>query len=353
MKIIGIKRQMTREKMLSHTPKSIGDKHKRKIFQALLEYGPMSRADLARLLELSPPAITTNINSLIDSDILMEIGVGESEIGRKPVLININRQYRHLIGVDINEESIIILLSDFSGEVIDTYEYTALPGEKAQAVITQITMGVAEIMKRNDPQIIIGLAVISVPGIVDKKTDSVELSSVVHGWPKEKVTQIFSELLNMPVCIENDVDMAFSGEYILKEYSDVSNMVYIKSGGGLAARLLINGKPCVGHNNTAGEIGFMLMSDSTVRDSFSVRGWLEDKTCNHSLDLRYRQISSQASDEYYGFLRLSEMARKGDPAATQIIDETLMMLARAIVNISAILDTEVIVLGGEFESLKQ
>ena len=86
------------------------------ILKVIKEYGRLSRADIAKLTGLTPASVTNITKILIESDYLIERGIGESSGGRPPILLEINIKARYVIGVSIGVGNIEVALTDL-GEI--------------------------------------------------------------------------------------------------------------------------------------------------------------------------------------------------------------------------------------------
>ena len=73
------------------------------ILRLLNANGAMSRKDIAILLKLTPAAVTILCNEIIKDGMIVEKGEVEEEkrAGRKKMLIDINHQYKYIIGINI------------------------------------------------------------------------------------------------------------------------------------------------------------------------------------------------------------------------------------------------------------
>ena len=80
----------------------------------------VSKAELAKCLNTSKTAMSSYVNLLLESKMLVKKGKGDStkEGGKKPTLIGLNESYKHIIGVLIKVDKIVISISNFKGEIL-------------------------------------------------------------------------------------------------------------------------------------------------------------------------------------------------------------------------------------------
>ena len=57
---------------------------------------------------------------LLDQKLIMEVGSGSADIGRKPIMLEFNQNAGYSICIDLGVEIISIMLTDLKGEKIAT-----------------------------------------------------------------------------------------------------------------------------------------------------------------------------------------------------------------------------------------
>ncbi len=69
------------------------------ILNVIKTHGPIARADIARMTALSPAAVTLQTAELIDLGLIIEKEEGDSRGGRRPILLALNADSFHVLGV--------------------------------------------------------------------------------------------------------------------------------------------------------------------------------------------------------------------------------------------------------------
>ena len=95
------------------TPRAV---NRRIILNLLREHGPLSRADLARTMEVPRGMITSLVNELLEEGLVSEGATTAAPRGRRPTLLHLRSHDRLALGVDIRSSRTVIQLSDFSGQ---------------------------------------------------------------------------------------------------------------------------------------------------------------------------------------------------------------------------------------------
>ena len=71
------------------------------IINYIINHKATSKVELSRNLNLSMPTVLSNVNELLASGIVVEMGEYESTGGRKAKMISINPAYRYAVGIRI------------------------------------------------------------------------------------------------------------------------------------------------------------------------------------------------------------------------------------------------------------
>ncbi len=97
------------------------------VLRTIWEAGPVSRVDLAQKLQITRASITQITNAMIEEGILMEIGEApyqnqqDSKLpkGRRKILLDINANYKFVLGAVISEQEVTVGLCTMHMEILD------------------------------------------------------------------------------------------------------------------------------------------------------------------------------------------------------------------------------------------
>ncbi|OEH89498.1 hypothetical protein ATO00_10730 [Loigolactobacillus coryniformis subsp. coryniformis] len=81
----------------------------------------MSRKQIASMLQLTPASITQLTSDMIEAGILQEVGTIEGRkttSGPREILLNINENYKYLLGIDIEIDNVSLGLVTLAGRSI-------------------------------------------------------------------------------------------------------------------------------------------------------------------------------------------------------------------------------------------
>ena len=78
------------------------NKLKKKLLQHLYNGGNFTIAQLTKQLHTSVPSVTASVEELINEKWVIEVGIAEVQLGRKPTLYSLNPYERFVLALDIN-----------------------------------------------------------------------------------------------------------------------------------------------------------------------------------------------------------------------------------------------------------
>src|SRR5258706_4189278 len=87
------------------------------------EHQPISRADLARRLNMTRGVISVLVQELIAQRLIYEGATGEAARGRKPTFLHIRTRDRLAIAVDVRFSKTYLMLCDLSGRQLAIENY--------------------------------------------------------------------------------------------------------------------------------------------------------------------------------------------------------------------------------------
>lgn len=142
------------------------------ILRILKQQGPTSRIDIANMLGLTRAAVTIITNEMIAQGVIHEIGEYQNinqkaPRGRKKILIDINQNYKFVLGVLIDNDMISVGISTLSGAVLDKRSLNINKEIVYQEIVDFIIESINSILLDNCLQLdeILGIGFAVYPGM--------------------------------------------------------------------------------------------------------------------------------------------------------------------------------------------
>ena len=319
------------------------------ILDAIREHSPIARSEIARKLNISMPTVMRVIDDLVAEDLVRWSGNSETSGGRPRTLLEFNRQGYAVVGLDLGGTKMYGTVADLGGNIQDEVYVTWKHGD-SQDSLQRVYELIAELLSRPRPdgQQVRGIGV-GAPGVTLSEEGIVSWAPSL-GWRDLPLKAMLKERFGLPVVVENDVNLAALGEYGFGAGKGASSLVCLAVGTGIGAGIVIDRKIHRGFNESAGEIGYLPPAASFLGRRYDQYGALEEQASGTGIERRATELFQQQGwplpTEGLSAERVFSAARSGEAWARQIVEETVDYLALAIAAISAILDPQVIVLGG-------
>jgi len=165
------------------------------------------------------------------------------------------------------------------------------------------------------------------------------------GWQRPQVLAELRRAFGEDMVVENDVNLAALAERDVGAAQGVKNFGFVSVGTGIGLGLIIDGKLHRGSHGGAGEIGFMTLgSDPSVdQEDARRRGWLEAAASAAGVVRAAKHAKMKGA---VSARQIFAAAEEGDPLCTRIVADEANLIARAIASITAVVDLDLVVLGG-------
>lgn len=261
----------------------------------------------------------------------------------------------YAFGVDLGGTKIQIVKLEEDGNVLEKVKIPTEAGRGADAVIASIADSVEKLFDKQEPPQGLGLGV---AGQVEKSTGSVLFAPNLK-WTNVPLAKTLKERLGFPIFATNDVRAATIGELSFGAGKDAKDLLAIFVGTGIGGAIVINGRIVSGPENTAGEIGHMIVDINGPPCTCGSRGCLEAiaagwgmeakaKNAVNSDPISARRLISLAGGDpmlIKGKI-IQDAARENDPLALSIIREGEAALIAATASLINILNPTVVLFGG-------
>jgi glucokinase-like ROK family protein len=311
---------------------------------------PISRSKIGRDLNMSLPTVMRIVDELIEEDLVRYCGKSESTGGRPQRLLEFNGKAYAVVGVDLGGTKMFGTVADLSGNIQHELYLPHKEGRAPTDHLEHLCHFIQALLDVPRPggQRIRGIG-IGAPGVVQTPAGVVTWAPSL-GWRDLPLQEILSERFDVSVSVDNDVNLTALGEWGFGAGQGAQNLVSIAVGTGIGAGIIINGALYRGHDQAAGEVGYLPPGIQFLRQHYDGFGALESLASGAGIAERAARLRVERGlgvpPEGYTSQDVFAAARKGERWAEEVIDETVDYLSLAIAAISAVLNPEVVILGG-------
>jgi predicted NBD/HSP70 family sugar kinase len=316
---------------------------RRLVAEVLIHDAPQSRAALARSTGLSKQTTSLVIADLEAEGWVRAVGVSKGAVGRSAISYELAWDNALSVGVDLGGAKLSVAIADLAGRTLA--EATEPTDRRGGAHVLRQVHDAALRLARTQ-RIDFSKArsvVVGMPGVVDPASGVVDLVPNIRGLSDVNAPGMLADLFGRPVAVENDVNLAMLGEAWQGCARGAQDAAFLAVGAGVGLGLIVNGKLARGAKGAAGEIAYLPIGSDVVSETARNVGAFELEVGAEGILRAYQAEGGEAPRTVR---ELFDRLAAGDRAAAAALDATARRLALAATSIAAILDPEIVVLGG-------
>lgn len=183
----------------------------------------------------------------------------------------------------------------------------------------------------------------SVPGAPNPAARQIEGESLVEYLHFFPIYDELEEAFGVPVAFENDANCAALAEMAQGSAVGVSNALFVIIGTGIGGTVIVNNEIVEGHNQYAGEFGFMLMNNE--EENFGELATAVSMSRRYALRKGLDPLTVTGEQVF-------SLAQKGDEVAGEEVNTFFHYLTKGIYNLTTILNPEKVIVGGGVSNLE-
>ncbi len=309
----------------------------------IIRKNPLSRAEVARITGLTRAAVSIIIDEMIEEKLLVETGIGEIAIGRKPILLDINPDAYYSIGMYISRGYCILGMVDMKGKIITKTEIEDFNNINPAQVLSTASDKIRKMIDDYGIEInkILGLG-ISAPGPLDIYSGTILNPPNFNMWKRINVVEAFRKQFPFHVYLENNsTSLALAEKYfgLGRKYH---NFMLLVVDSGIGAGIIINDDIYRGVYGFGSEVGHTSININGKQCNCGNRGCLEVYASIPAILEEAKKIDSSISS----WNEIIDRALAGEKNFIDIVKMEASYLSAGIVNAMNILDLEAVVLTG-------
>ncbi|CCH34631.1 Transcriptional regulator, ROK family [Saccharothrix espanaensis DSM 44229] len=333
---------MVRKSPQVGTPAGMRVLNQRAVLDRLRRGGPATRPQVAKDTGLSKPTVGQALLDLEQHGLVRPIGRTTSGPGRSAMVYEPNPAAGHVLGIDIGRQRIRVAVADLAGSVIarvDERNRCRSAGslvrtvrELAERTVADAGLAMADLVVK----------VVGTPGVPDPRGRALTHAPNLPGWERRGLLDDLEAQLGPDLLVENDANLAAVGERAYGAARDVDVFVCVMVGTGIGMGIVVDGRLFRGAHGAAGEIGYLPWGAPSEVDD-NGRGRLEAAAAAESVVALAKQhgipTAKSARDVFL-------LAKSGDERALRAVRDEAERLAFVVASVAAVIDPELVVLGG-------
>lgn len=243
---------------------------------------------------------------------------------------------KYSVAIDIGGTNTRVALADEELNIIERKQF-ATDSENPDVTLGKI----AEVIKSFDCDIV--GAGMSCPGPLDLINGKILTPPNLKGqWHNLKVAEELSKLINKPVYLENDANLAGLAEAVVGEGKDYNYVQFFTVSTGLGAGFVINKEIYHGAHGFGNEVANCVMMKDGPSHGSIIPGGIE--AISSGTAITSRAVKAVLDVKHAG--EVNDLAKAGNEVAKQIMDDAKEYLANFIGVVYGYADPEIVILGG-------
>jgi glucokinase-like ROK family protein len=317
-----------------------------------------SRPELVRVSGMGRGAVTQRVAELLDSGLLIESELGRSTGGRPPRELAVRADAGLVLVAPLGATHVAVGVTDLTGRLIDFIEEPAVIAAGPDRTLHRLEELIDELLARTTvPHVPLYGIGVGLPGPVEFASGTPVSPPIMPGWDGYPVRARLSERYDVPVWVDNDVNLMALGELRVGAAQNEQDVIFVKIGTGIGAGLISSGRLHRGTQGAAGDIGHTTVdAASAVVCRCGNVGCLEALAGGAALS---RDGTAAAADGRSPFLRevlrggqpitasaVAAAAQHGDPVAVELLGRSGRLVGETVATLVNFFNPSLVLVGG-------
>jgi predicted NBD/HSP70 family sugar kinase len=337
------------------------NKEGKQVFSLLQKRGPLTKNDLSKIIQTNFTSVNRVLQPLEDRDLLVEVGVGKSSGGRKPVLYDINPNSFYILGVDISRPYTQVIVTGLKMNILDKVRFPmdeSFTPEKTAGAIGAIFAAVRRRLAL-DHNRFLG-AGLSAVGPLDrvKGVMTNPINFAAPGWFGAPIRSMVAESCGLPTLIDNGANTAILAEYTFGLGRGYANIAYFNCSTGIRTGGIAAGHIIRTINDAEDAFGHMVIDVDGELCYCGNHGCIECYASIHAICQKYIAAVKQGSPstiakavEEIDYPDIFQAAEAGEVLAGEIITRAATIFGAGLANYINLLNPGLVILSGPLISI--
>jgi len=330
---------------MSDTTRSsaLGSTGASELFQLLRDGLPRTRAELAAMTGLARSTVGLRLEALGELGLVGPYADAVSTGGRPPSRVALIPSARVVLGADVGAGHLSTALTDLMGRQLisrrTALEVSDGPEPVLSLLVAEADALLAELGRSRDDLIGVG---IGLPGPVEFATGRPVNPPIMPGWDGFDVPGWMRRHLDVPVLVDNDVNLMALGERS-RSWPDRDHFLFVKVATGIGAGIISGGRLQRGAQGIAGDIGHVQVARGAgIPCHCGNVGCLEAVASGPAVAAALRRVGHDVP----GGAEVIDLVRRGDLDAIMAVRQAGRDLGEVLTACVNLVNPSVIAIGG-------
>lgn len=328
------------------------------VLEVIRSHGAATRPEIGESTGLGRTVVTQRVTQLLESGLVVEGSLAASTGGRPARVLRLHAEAGLILAIELGATSITVGLTDLAGVVLASADESAEVVSGPEVVLGRVEAMADELLAALPPGApALWGAGIGLPGPVEYATGRPTAPPIMPGWDGYPVRDRIASRYDVPVWVDNEVNLMAMGELRAGLAKGETNIVFLKIGSGIGAGLISGGRLHRGAQGVAGDVGHVaVVEDPDLICRCGNVGCLEALAGGAALAKQATQAARSGASPFLakrlqsnGKLEardLGDAAIHGDPFAVEAFGRTGHYVGQMLATLVNFYNPALVVIGG-------
>lgn len=323
-----------------------------------------TRPELSRRSGLGRSVITQRVSYLLASGLLVERGLGASTGGRAPRELSLHGEAGIVLVAPVGSSHLTVGVTDLAGRLLEYHREPADVAAGPELILSRVAELFGQLLA--SPKVPTGAPLFGIglglPSAVEFAAGAAVSPPAMPGWDSYDVRGLFTGRYDVPVWVDNDVNLMALGELRAGAARGEEDVIFVKVGTGIGGALISGGALHRGAQGSAGEIGHRKADEDNgvicrcgqVGCLSALAGGraltsaaLAAAQAGRSAVLSQILAGRQAEGTALSFGDVLSAAERGDTVAVNLITRSGRLVGEALATLVSFFNPSLVLLGGK------
>lgn len=305
---------------------------------------PRTKTELAKLTGHARSTISTRLAELVARGLVIQLEETTPTKGRPSAAYALDMQGRLIGAFDFGAHHGVFAVTDLAGKVLahraELLDIADGP-VKVLALATGALEALVDGLGRSAADLV-GIG-IGLPGPVEHETGLPISPPIMPGWDRFDIKTYVRQTFDVPVVVDNDVNVMAIGEMI-GSHADQEDILVVKVATGVGAGIIAGGHLVRGADGAAGDLGHVQVEAGQGRLCRCGQfGCCEAVASGAGVAQTLTQLGIPAA----GAMDVVRLVRGGHLEATRVVREAGRIIGQVLAGCICLLNPAFIIIGGE------
>lgn len=315
------------------------------------------RSDIGQRFGISPATVSRAVSSLLDRELLVEASAEVNSPGRKPQSLRINPQLAVLLGIDIQADGVLAVVTDIAGTLLGRGSIRCDAEQGVESVVRACARAATAAIDDADvPRSQIRHLGVGHGGDLDIQNGICLGWANAPSWKGVPIRDLLKSAFGLNVTIDDrSRATALAERHTSPEDWDHPDAIYIGCNTGIGMGFFADGRLYRGASQGGSELGHTVIDPNGPVCRCGKRGCVEAfagtvAIVHHVRDALATGATSslrELPDSEVNLRAVATAARRGDPLASTAMLRAENALGTAVANAVQVLNPSLVVLGGQ------